>query len=64
MFLVWGPEIYIFFRFPDDVRAGCTQFYLTLLKEKRGRKNLWEAFKIECLSLAAEYDMSCGLVTA
>lgn len=38
---MWGPEIYIFIRFPSDSGAGETQFYIVEGKEgqKKKKKN-------------------------
>lgn len=39
IFLVWGPEIYIFIRFPGDSGAAWTQFYLIV----EGKEELEES---------------------
>ena len=51
IFLVWGPEIYIFIRFPSDSGAGETQFYIVEGKEGQKKKQ-WKALTIKFLSLA------------
>lgn len=48
---MWGPEIYIFIRFPSDSGAGETRFYIVEGKEGQ-KKNQWKALTIKFLSLA------------
>lgn len=39
IFLVWGPEIYIFIRFPSDSGTGETQFYIVEGKKEQKKIN-------------------------